>query len=342
MKVGIIGAGLQGRRLAPAVRELPQTELVVVSAAHRESAQRLADSMRCQAAVGWETVVEREDVEAVIVCTPPHLHAEISIAAMRRGKHVLCEKPLARTLEEAAAMLATARQAGVRLQCGFNHRHHPGLQQAHRWFEDGLIGEPIFIRSHYGICGREGYEKEWRADPEVVGGGELMEHGIHIVDLARWFLGEFAQVTAFSETRYWRTGHLEDNAFALYRTAEGVVASLHASLTQWKNAFSFEIFGRDGYIAVEGLGGSYGTERAIIGKRDLTAPFSEEITEFRGPDRSWHREWEEFVRAIKEDREPLGSGYDGLAALRLVYAAYESAKQEKMISLPSEALYELA
>ncbi|MDP2948664.1 MAG: Gfo/Idh/MocA family oxidoreductase [Chloroflexota bacterium] len=333
MRVGIIGAGLQGRRRAPVLAEFPNTELVVVSAATLESAKRLADRMRCEAAQGWEPVVERQDLDAVIVCTPPHLHARISIAAMRSGKHVLCEKPLTKMVEEAEELVRVARETGQTLKCGFNHRHHPGFQQIRKWFDAGRIGEPIFVRCRYGIGGRLGYEKEWRANPEIVGGGQLMEQGIHAVDLARWFLGGFSQVTAFVETRFWGVEPLEDNAFALYRTAGGAVASIHSSLTQWKNLFSFELYGRDGYVAVEGLGGGYGTERAIFGRRDFTAPFGEEVVEFRGEDRSWREEWKEFVAAVSERREPLGSGQDGLEALRLVYAAYEAARKRHTIDL---------
>lgn len=331
MRVGIIGAGLQGRRRAPVVRSVADTELVVISAADRESAERLATQMGCEAAVGWESVVARKDLDIVIVCTPPHLHAPISIAAMGSGKHVLCEKPLARTIEEAEGIVVAAQKAGLVLKCGFNHRHHPGIQQARRWFDLGRIGEPVFIRCRYGIGGRPGYEKEWRANPDLVGGGQLMEQGIHAIDLSRWFLGDFSFVSAFIETRFWGIAPLEDNAFVLYGTPDRAVASIHSSLTQWKNLFSFELFGRDGYIVVEGLGGSYGVERAVLGRRDFTAPFSEEIIEFRGEDRSWFEEWKEFVSAIKEDREPLGNGYDGLEAVRLVYAAYDSAKKGRVV-----------
>jgi predicted dehydrogenase len=291
-----------------------------------EPAEWLAQRMGCEAAAGWEPLVERRDIDVIVVCTPPHLHAVISIAAMEAGKHVLCEKPLARTAEEAEEMVETSGRTGRLLKCGFNHRHHPGIQQARRWFDEGRIGEPVFVRCRYGIGGRPGYESEWRADPNVVAGGQLMEQGIHAVDLARWFLGDFTHVSCFLANGFWRTEPLEDNAFVLCRTAAGATASIHSSLTQWRNLFSFELFGRDGYIAVEGLGGGYGTERAILGRRDFHAPFAEEVVEFRGEDRSWLEEWREFTSAIDEGREPLGNGEDGLEALRLVYAAYESAR----------------
>jgi len=333
VRVGIIGAGLQGGRRGPVVRDFPGTELVTIASAHGKTAKILADRLGCQPTVGWESLVERKDIDAVLVCTPPHLHAAISIAAMKTGKHVLCEKPLAKTIAEAVEMVEASRANGVKLKCGFNHRHHPGIQKAKQWFDDGLIDGANFIRCRYGIGGRPNYEQEWRADPKIVGGGHLMEQGIHGIDLARWFAGDFTAVSCLTATYYWRTQPLEDNAFALYRTAGGVIASIHSSLTQWKNLFSFEIYGENGYISVEGLGGSYGTERAMFGKRDFTAPFGEEVIEFRGEDRSWYEEWKEFVSAIKEEREPLGNGKDGLEALRLVYAAYESARKGCSVSL---------
>jgi predicted dehydrogenase len=311
----------------------PETKLVVVSAVQQDHAVPLASRLGCEAAEGWESMVDRNDLDALIVATPPHLHAQISIAAMNNGKHVLCEKPLARTLAEAQEMVTTTRRTGCVLKCGFNHRHHLAIQQARRWFEEGRIGEPVFIRARYGIGGRPGYEREWRANPEVVSGGQLMEQGIHVVDLARWFLGAFSQVTAFVETNYWNIEPLEDNAFALYRTATGTAASIHSSLTQWKNLFCFELSGRDGCITVEGLGGGYGTEKISFGRRDFTTPFTEEVVEFRGEDCSWHDEWQEFVTAINERREPLGNAADGLEAMRLVFAAYESAKAGRTLAL---------
>lgn len=307
--------------------------MVVISAAHHDHAAVLASRMGCGADEGWEGVVRREDLETVIVCTPPHLHADIVIAALEAGKHVLCEKPLARTEREAQAMVEAARKSGKMLKCGFNHRHHPGVQQVWRWVHAGEIGELMFVRCCYGLCGRPGYESEWRSDPRIVSGGQLMEQGIHAIDLFRWFLGEPADVSAVMGTNFWDIGPLEDNAFVLLRWARGQVASLHSSVTQWKNLFSFEIFGKEGYASVHGLGGSYGLERAILGKRDFHAPFSEQVIEYRGEDRSWHEEWKEFLGAIAEGREPLGSALDGLRALQIVNAAYAASQGRRSVAL---------
>jgi predicted dehydrogenase len=324
MRVAIIGAGLQCRRRAPVVVESKDDELVVIASLHREHAQSVASKMGCEASDDWRRAVTRPDVDVVLICTPPYVHAEIGIAAMRAGKHVLCEKPMTRTTADAEQLVATARETGLVLKCGFNHRHHPAIWEAKRLLDKGSIGRPILARCVYGICGRPGYEDEWRADPARAAGGQFIEQGTHAIDLFRWFLGEVAEVACMTGTQYFKDQPLEDNGMAVFRMASGAMASLHTSLTQWKNTFSFEVLGEDGYLTAEGLGASYGTEKLIAGRRDFSAPFQDAITEYRGGDVSWREEWKEFARAIVERREPIGSGRDGLAAMRVAQAAYRS------------------
>ena len=127
MRVAIIGAGLQARRRAPVIRDWPDAEIKIISAEHLENAAELASSLGCEAGIGWEGIVDRSDIDVVVVLTPPDTHAEISVAAMRAGKHVLCEKPLSRTIREAEDMVRIARDNRVVLKCGFNHRHHPAI-----------------------------------------------------------------------------------------------------------------------------------------------------------------------------------------------------------------------
>jgi len=333
LRVAIIGSGLQCRRRAPAVKDDPDAEIKIIASLHLDHAQAMASVMKCDASDDWKSAVNRDDVDAVLICTPPYVHADISMAAMKAGKHVLCEKPLTRTLEEAEAMVRVARETGRVLKCGFNHRHHPAIRDAKKLVDEGRIGKPLFGRCRYGICGRPGYENEWRADPAQVAGGQFIEQGSHAMDLFRWFMGEYREVSCMTGTFYFKGQALDDNGMAIFRMENGATASLHASLTQWKNLFSFEVFGEDGYIRVEGLGSSYGTEKLIFGKRDFDAPFAETVTEYRGGDRSWNAEWKEFVNAIREKREPLGNGVDGLEAMRVALAAYESEKVGRILSL---------
>lgn len=325
LRVGIIGTGLQGRRRAEALLKFNDSKLVAVTSDLPEQAKLLAEDMKCEVVEKWQDLVDRDDVDVIVVCTPPDSHLPMCNAALKNGKHILCEKPLARNPDEAKQILAIARKKGLKFKCGFNHRHHPAIKQAREWFDRGLIGEPIFIRAEYGIGGRPGYEKDWRANPEIGGGGQLMDQGMHVIDLSRWFLGDFTEVTGFLQTGYWDIAPLEDNAFCLLRTKTGQVASIHVSWTQWKNLFRFEIFGKDGYITVEGLGGSYGVEKAILGKRAFFEPFKEEVIEFRGRDISWEEEWREFESAIQENREPMANADDGFEAVRIAYRVYKAA-----------------
>jgi predicted dehydrogenase len=197
------------------------------------------------------------------------------------------------------------------------------------------LGKPIFGRAVYGIGGRPGYEHEWRADPSIAFGGQLGEQGIHAIDLFRWFMGDFAEATGFVGAMYWPISPLEDNGFALLRTAHGAVASVHASLTQWRNTFRFEVYGEDGYIAVDGLGGGYGTERLHVGRKDFDGPFAETVTDFRGADDSWREEWKEFAMAIEQRTAPMGDGRDGLAAMELVDAVYTASRTGATVRIPS-------
>jgi predicted dehydrogenase len=261
--------------------------------------------------------------------------------ALSNNKNVLCEKPLGMNKKEAEEIYSMAKREKKILKTGFNHRHHPAIHLAKKLAESNEIGKVYFIRCIYGHGGRPGYEKEWRASRDLCGGGELLDQGVHAVDLFRWFLGEFNEAYGQINTFYWNM-EVEDNAFAMFKTKSGQVAVMHTSWTQWKNKFLFEVFGENGYIIVDGLGGSYGTETLKIGKRKienenlksyLGGPPDEKIIKYPGPDTSWVEEWKEFVSAIKENREPLGSGYDGLMANKMIEAVYRSAKLNKPVKI---------
>jgi predicted dehydrogenase len=333
MRIAVVGAGRQARRRASVIATSADAEVVVVPALPITSAAKLAREVHADASTDWASSVVRPDVDAVIVCTPPDLHAEIAVTALRAGKHVLCEKPLARSSAEAQRMVDEAQAAGRILWCGFNHRYHPAIRQVREWLEQGHLGEAMYLRARYGISGRPGYEHEWRADPKRVSGGQLMEQGIHLVDLARWLLGDFATALGSLGTYYWKTQPLEDNAFAILRKADGRVAMLHSSLTEWRNLFSLELFGTDAYARAEGLGGSYGLETAVLGIRDFNAPFAERHIEYRGADPCWQMEWEAFVAATEGNGDGVATARDGVQALRIVEAVYASASSGNCVSL---------
>jgi predicted dehydrogenase len=328
IRVGIVGAGLIGKKRAEAIASFSTNMKVdIVSDIDAEKAAELGRFCDAASCVDWKDLTQRDDIDAVIVATPNKFIREIVISALEHGKHVLCEKPLGRNAGEAEAIWSKAKERGLILKTGFNHRFHPAVRDAKKIVDDGGIGKIYLLRAIYGHGGRPGYNKEWRASRDLSGGGELLDQGVHVIDLFRWFMGEFDEVFGRVATFYWDM-EVEDNAFAVFRTGRGQVATMHTSWTQWKNKFLFEIIGEKGYLVVDGLGGSYGTERLVIGKRKVSGGVpDEEILEFPGPDISWRDELKEFASAIMGNREPIGSGYDGLMANRLVEAVYESARR---------------
>lgn len=331
--VAIIGAGLIGRKRVEALKKTGLGNLKVIADINEEAAKKLVKNFGGKAENDWKRVVNRKDIDIVVVATYNKYLSPISIAALENKKHVLCEKPLGRNTQESQLIINAAQKNEVVLKVGFNHRHHPAIAKARQLLANGVIGEVYFLRCRYGHGGRVGYNKEWRASKDLCGGGELLDQGVHVVDLFRWFAGDFDEAFGYTHTYFWNM-EVEDNAFAMFKKDNGVVAMMHTSWTQWKNLFSFEVFGSNGYLVVEGLGGSYGVETLKIGKRKpKNGPPDEEIVEFPGPDISWEEEWKEFISAIKECREPLGNGWDGYRANRMIAAVYESAKLGKPVRL---------
>jgi predicted dehydrogenase len=335
--IGIIGAGLIGWKRASAISLFKDCRVSAVADIEAERAVKLANEFNAVPYADWRRVIERKDINAVVVATFNASLFGIAVSALQAGKHVLCEKPLGTTSAESIAMIEASIAGQRTLKTGFNHRHHPAIKLAKEIFDKRGVGRLIFMRSRYGHGGRPGYGREWRADRRRSGGGELLDQGVHVVDLFRWFAGGFTEVYG-KVGRYFWTEDVEDNAFALFEAEDGVTASMHTSWTQWKNHFSFEVYGRDGYLCVEGLGGSYGKEILRHGRRNPEGgPPEEDVYEFNEPDISWEDEWREFLSAIREGRDPLGSGYDGYEAMRLIEALYESSANNSPVSLVKNA-----
>jgi len=318
--IGIVGCGLIGNKRAA---QLGSARLVACADVVLERAETLArKSAGAVASKDWRELVGRKDVQIIVVATPNDLLAEITCAALEAGKHVLIEKPAARNVAELDRVITAAEKARRQVRVGFNHRYHPALRKAHELFMTGILGPLMFIRGRYGHGGRVGYEKEWRADPAKSGGGELMDQGVHLIDLARWFLGDFSRVAGHAATYFWGMP-VDDNAFLTLRTAAGQTAFLHASCTEWKNLFSLEIYGRDAKLHIEGLGGSYGVERLAYYKMlPQMGPPETTIWEFPGADNSWSIEMAEFWEDIRLGRAPAAGLTEARAALQVVEKIY--------------------
>jgi predicted dehydrogenase len=321
VRVALVGCGLIGHKRAWALGSGDKL-VAVADVNHKRAEQLAATHPGCEVESDWQKCVARHDVDVVVVSTVNAALAPVTLAAVRQGKHVLVEKPAARNPDELRPVVEAARAAGVVVKVGFNHRLHPAFCKARELVDAGALGPLLFIRGRYGHGGRVGYDREWRADPAVAGGGELLDQGVHLIDLARWFLGDIVDVQGHVATYFWDMP-VEDNGFLALRTAAGQTAWLHASCTEWKNLFSFELYGRDGKLHVEGLGGSYGVERlAWYRMRPQMGPPETTIWEYPGDDGSWRAEWDDLCGCVEKGGTPCGTLEDALAALEVVHAVY--------------------
>jgi len=320
LSVAILGCGLIGQKRSKA---LANAKLIVCADVDGTRAKALASGFPdCIGTTDWRAAVQRDDVDLVIVATTNDALVEASLAAVNAGKHVLVEKPAARNVKELDALIEAVNEQDVQVRVGFNHRYHPALLKARELVNAGELGELMFIRGRYGHGGRKGYDREWRANPALSGGGELIDQGVHLIDLSRWFLGNFTEVQGFAHTYYWNMP-VDDNGFMILKTRMNQAAFLHVSCTEWKNLFSLEIYGRDAKLHIEGLGGSYGVEKLSFYKMlPEMGPPDTTIWEYPRGDNSWKLEFEEFLEDIQLGRTPsanLNDAHEALLAIEKIY-----------------------
>ena len=294
-----------------------------------KAAELAAQIPDCTATQNLGTVLKNKNIEAVLIATPHKFLAPITRACLQSGKHVLCEKPGAIAAVEITRNLNLAKKMSRVYMVGYNHRFHDGFIKARQILQKGAIGKILFIRARYGFGGRPGYEKEWRLNKAVSGGGHLLDQGVHMVDLTLSFMGSVDQVRGFTSDSFWKSG-IEDNAFVLISGKNKAVASIHVSLTQWKPLHNFEIYGTKGFLSIEGLGRKYGgSEKLIIGRR--AANFTDEVKEQiitcnSNADDSLQLELTEFISAIQQNRQPIPSASDAFKALKIVEKIYRTNK----------------
>jgi predicted dehydrogenase len=320
VRIAMIGCGLIGQKR---LNHLPPGSVTVACDLNLDRAKKLAaQSPGCLATESVAEAVTSPNVDAVMIATLNSSLAPIALQAVQNGKHVLVEKPAAIRVEELDKLEAAAKKSGRLIRVGYNHRYHPAGLKALEIFRSGALGPMMFVRGRYGHGGRLGYEKEWRADPKLSGGGELIDQGVHLIDLAGIFLGEFTTVEGHAATYFWKMP-VDDNAFISLRNASGATAWLHASCTEWKNLFSLEIYGRDAKLHWEGLGGSYGPERLTFYKMLPQMGIPETtVHEFPKGDESWKLEMAEFFEDIRLKRTPVPGIKEARTALSVVEKIY--------------------
>ena len=334
-QIGIIGFGKMGRIRYDTIKELGEGRVTAIA---DPDAPASLPGVRISREP--EAILGDSQIEAVFICTPNHLNKPLTIRALQAGKHVFCEKPPAFTAQDVEEIRAAEQASGKLLMYGFNHRHHDSMRKAKALVESGVYGKVLWMRGRYGKSVDESFYHTWRAKRELAGGGILLDQGIHMLDLFLMLAGSFEEVSAFVSNLYWRLD-VEDNVFAILRNRDGVVASLHSTMTQWRHLFSFEIFLERGYIVINGLktsSGTYGDEVMTVAKNRTAAPAAtwDDEEHFRFEvNNSWRHEVAQFFQAIRTGTPPeVGTSKDALVLMQLVDRIY--AQQRSPVQMAAE------
>lgn len=334
MKVLIIGYGYMGEIRRRVVDVLPELELAGICDPHLTAKET---GLACPHFQDYRSAIDDTCPQIVFVCSPNRFSPDICVYALEKEAHVFCEKPPGRNLADIVHIMeAEKAHPGFKVMYGFNHRHHPAILEAKAIVDAGRMGRIMWLRGLYGKSGGTGrdFEKSWRNDPAISGGGILLDQGIHMLDLFRFFCGDFQEVEGMLTTNYWSIP-VEDNAFVLLRNAQGQMAQLHSSATLWKHTFRLEMGLEGGYLTAQGLlskSGSYGREMLIIGRnptRDEGAAVGnprEEIVYFDS-DLSWELQVKELIHCIREDLPVEDSStLDAFRVMEIIDKVYRKAK----------------
>ena len=321
VRVAVIGCGLIGRKRVQALP--PGVEVVAVADLDLSRAESLASLLPYPVRVaGTAEDALGAGADLAVVATVHAALGPTTLTALKAGCHVLVEKPGAHRLADLLEMRDAAAAAGRTVRVGFNHRFHPSLLAARDLASPERWGPLMYVRARYGHGGRPGYEREWRADKAISGGGELVDQGIHLIDLTRYLVGDVDLVFSETRTDFWQSP-VEDNAYLALRPRAGGFAWLHASWTEWKNLFSFEVAFQRAKLEITGLGGSYGTERlALYEMLPGMGPPKTTIWEYPQADRSWELETQDVLRAITGGGGQGADLEDCIAAFTIVEEAY--------------------
>lgn len=325
----LIGAGKMGTRWAFVISKSAGATLSVIVDTDLKKAKELAKNIpQCTATSDIKHVLNNKVIDAVLIATTHNFLSPITALALKSGKHVLCEKPGANRSVQIKKNIVLAKRMGLVYKIGYNYRFHDGFIKARRLYQKGYIGKILFIRARHGFGGRVGYDKEWRINKEIGGGGHLHDQGVHLIDMAKSFIGKIEKVRGIRSDMYWKSG-TEDNAFLLIQGKNKAIASIHSSLTQWKRLHSFEIYGTKGYLSVEGLGLRYGDgEKLVVGKRTPDPDKVKEKVIVCNPvaDNSLVYELKEFVSAIKRGTPINPTPFDAYEILKIVEEIYRTNK----------------
>jgi predicted dehydrogenase len=313
MQIGLIGAGGIAQTYVQALAQSATAKLVGVADVRPEAAQALAERAGCAAFVSFEDMLEQTACQAAIVCTPPVTHPEICCALLARNIHVLCEKPLAIGPREARTMVDAAEQFGARLTMASKFRYARDVVEAKSIVASGLIGEVVLFENAF--TSRVEMKSRWNSDPNISGGGVLVDNGTHSVDIVRYFLGPLVEIQVV-EGRRVQDIPVEDTVRVFVRSAAGVMGSIDLSWSLHKELpYYISVYGAGGTLHVGWKESKF--RRAGDAEWTVFGNGYDKVQAFRS-------QIDNFVRSVRGEESPLITLTDALASVEVIDAAYDA------------------
>lgn len=324
LKVGIAGYGAVGKRRRHYIDK--HTRLRTIAICDIKFEDSITEYEGLKAFQHYSRLLQ-EELDILFVCLPNYLASEVTRAGLEKGLHVFCEKPPGRNVRDIEEVIKVEeKHPSLVLKYGFNHRYHESVKEALAIIDSKKLGNVIYMRGVYGKSRVVPFSGGWRSEREHSGGGILLDQGIHMLDLIRFFGGEFQEVKSYLSNQFWNHD-VEDNAYAIMRNNKGIVAMLHSSATLWQHHFSLNIALTEGSLELSGLltgSKSYGEETLVIRERDDNdrGTLRQEVFKYLD-DNTWSDEIHEFVDAVIH-KNPIifGNSNDAYETMKLVYRIY--------------------
>jgi len=322
MNTGIIGFGLMGKQRAEDVNKLPYLKLKSVFDIDFNIVKPFEKVYGFNTANSKEEIINDKEIELVILSVPHFLIEKLAIQILKSKKHLLCEKPLGRTVNEASSILSHINDSLI--EPGFNYRYYDGILKVKELITKNKVGKIHSVRCVLGHGGRPGMEKEWKLDKKLCGGGALLDPGIHVIDLTRFLFGEIQKGFLVQQNAFWKT-NVEDNVMLFLETQETEL-TINISITEWESLFRLEIFGEDGAIYFSGRSNNYGSQKIRFVKRWFWDQNSQdEIWEFSNNENSFLNELTDFCNVIEGgESDKLATPQDGYRAIEIIENLYNS------------------
>ena len=331
LKICIAGLGIVGQRRLQIIKSLKFYEVVAICDTKFKK-EYFSKNDNVYYYKSYLSLFKHK-FDAIFVCMPNDIAPKVVKYSLNKNKHVFCEKPPGRNLSDIKSILRVKNKyKNLSLVYGFNHRFHRSIIDAKKIIESKKLGKIISIKCLYGKSKLITFNQtDWRTKREIAGGGILLDQGIHIIDLLRYFAGEFKTEKSYVLNNFWKHD-VEDNVYAFLKNKEGVIAFVHSSATQWMHKFEIDINLTKGSLILSGIlssSKSYGDEKLKVIKSNKNSRKLFKETEYKyHEDPSWENEIISFYKIInKKQRLNNGSPVDALNSMKLVFDIYYADKK---------------